>query len=61
MTMGVGPAPEGTCCDQLKALIQAEPKDGPQPFWLVLIGHGTFDGHEARFNLRGPDGSEVAP
>ena len=23
--------------------------------WLVLIGHGTFDGKEARFNLRGPD------
>lgn len=23
--------------------------------WLVLIGHGTFDGREARFNLRGPD------
>lgn len=24
-------------------------------FWLVLIGHGTFDGKEPRFNLRGPD------
>ena len=24
-------------------------------FWLVLIGHGTFDGKEAKFNLRGPD------
>ena len=23
--------------------------------WLVFIGHGTFDGHEAKFNLRGPD------
>ena len=23
--------------------------------WLVLIGHGTFDGRTARFNLRGPD------
>lgn len=23
--------------------------------WLVLIGHGTFDGKDARFNLRGPD------
>ncbi|HUE70507.1 MAG TPA: hypothetical protein VMP01_06415 [Pirellulaceae bacterium] len=27
----------------------------PQPLWLVLIGHGTFDGKTARFNLRGPD------
>lgn len=24
-------------------------------FWLVLIGHGTFDGREAKFNLRGAD------
>ena len=23
--------------------------------WIVLIGHGTFDGKDARFNLRGPD------
>lgn len=23
--------------------------------WLVLIGHGTFDGRRAKFNIRGPD------
>ena len=23
--------------------------------WLVFIGHGTFDGQSAKFNLRGPD------
>ena len=23
--------------------------------WLVFIGHGTFDGRAAKFNLRGPD------
>jgi len=23
--------------------------------WLVFIGHGTFDGRMAKFNLRGPD------
>ncbi len=23
--------------------------------WIVLIGHGTFDGRAARFNLEGPD------
>ncbi len=23
--------------------------------WLILIGHGTFDGRAAKFNLRGPD------
>lgn len=25
------------------------------PLWVVLIGHGTFDGKTARFNLRGED------
>jgi hypothetical protein len=28
--------------------------------WLVFIGHGTFDGHAAKFNLRGPDLSASA-
>jgi hypothetical protein len=39
----------------LKQALAAEPKDGAEELWLVLIGHGTFDGKEARFNLRGPD------
>lgn len=26
-----------------------------EPLWLILIGHGTFDGKVARFNLHGPD------
>jgi len=26
-----------------------------RPLWLVCIGHGTFDGRSAKFNLRGPD------
>ena len=30
----------------------AEKKNG---LWIVLIGHGSFDGREAKFNLRGPD------
>ncbi len=29
--------------------------ESPDPIWIVLIGHGTFDGKTARFNLRGPD------
>ena len=28
---------------------------GEQELWIVLIGHGTFDGKEAKFNLAGPD------
>ena len=36
---------------------QASPRDA---FVLVLIGHGSFDGVEYRFNLRGPDISAAA-
>jgi hypothetical protein len=31
-----------------------------QELWLVFIGHGTFDGRSAKFNLRGPDLSAAA-
>ena len=27
----------------------------PLPLWVVMIGHGTFDGRTAKFNLTGPD------
>lgn len=41
---------------QLKHRLQNERHgDGSSALWLVLIGHGTFDGKTARFNLRGPD------
>jgi hypothetical protein len=41
--------------DKLHSLIDQEPKTGPAELWLVFIGHGTFDGRESKFNLRGPD------
>ena len=40
---------------RLKQLLADEPKDSANELWLVLLGHGTFDGKEPRFNLRGPD------
>jgi len=42
-----------------EAARQAKPEDA---FVLMLIGHGTFDGAEYKFNLRGPDiaGIELA-
>ncbi len=45
-----------------KTVLAAEPKEGPGELWLVLIGHGTFDNKESKFNLRGPDfsGGELA-
>jgi hypothetical protein len=36
------------------ALKKAATKSAGQ-FWMVLIGHGTFDNREVKFNLRGPD------
>lgn len=58
-TIGLAPASEGESGGDLDQLLghlakAAEPGDD-SPLWLVLIGHGTFDGLEARFNLRGPD------
>ncbi len=41
--------------DRLQQALAAEPKDGAGELWVVLIGHGTFDGKEAKMNLRGPD------
>jgi hypothetical protein len=41
--------------DQLKAVLIQEQQEPSRELWLVLIGHGTFDGREAKFNLRGPD------
>jgi hypothetical protein len=40
---------------RLKQALADERKEGTAELWLVLIGHGTFDGKEAKFNLEGPD------
>jgi hypothetical protein len=32
-----------------------ELRQSVEELWIVLIGHGTYDGHAAKFNLRGPD------
>ncbi|QEF99208.1 hypothetical protein Mal15_32690 [Stieleria maiorica] len=42
--------------DQLKAaLSDAASTNSARPLWLILIGHGTWDGASADFNLVGPD------
>ncbi|MBK9138315.1 MAG: hypothetical protein IPM17_06055 [Verrucomicrobia bacterium] len=53
--IGLDDASEPTDRERLRTALAAEPPDGTDPLWLVLIGHGTYDGREARFNLRGPD------
>jgi hypothetical protein len=41
--------------DRLAAELGKLSGEGSAPLWIVLIGHGTFDGRSAKFNLRGPD------
>ena len=46
--------------EQFRAAVTNESKTGPAELWIVFLGHGTFDGREAKFNLRGPDLSASA-
>ena len=40
---------------KLQSVLAAEPKTGAGALWIVLVGHGTFDGKEPKFNLVGDD------
>jgi hypothetical protein len=53
----VGHAPVERAADRelLEKAIASEAQRDAGELWLVLIGHGTYDGRTARFNLRGPD------
>jgi hypothetical protein len=39
----------------LRDTLSEQSQETEAQLWLVLIGHGTFDGRAAKFNLRGPD------
>jgi len=41
--------------ERVREALAAQTQQTTAPLWLVLIGHGTFDGRTARFNLRGSD------
>jgi hypothetical protein len=41
--------------DRLMAALAREVARPAGDLWLVLLGHGTFDGRSAKFNLRGAD------
>lgn len=34
---------------------QVERAEAPGTYWLILMGHGTYDGKQAKFNMRGTD------
>ena len=44
--------------DRLKSAL-ADKAAGSEPLWVVLIGHGSYDGKEAKFNLKGPDVTDL--
>lgn len=53
--VGEGEESAETDRDRLLQILEHERSETLKPFWLILIGHGTFDGQQAKFNLRGPD------
>lgn len=40
---------------EFRAALERESRDTSDELWIAMIGHGTFDGRETKFNLRGPD------
>jgi hypothetical protein len=62
ITIGLSTNSASSDFELLKQTLASQPKIRPELLWLVFIGHGTFDGKEAKFNLRGPDvsNSELA-
>ena len=57
--IGLEPESAVTDRDRLRTALAENSAPGSEPLWLVLIGHGTFDSREAKFNLRGPDVTDV--
>ncbi|MBP7052860.1 MAG: hypothetical protein KBE65_17775 [Phycisphaerae bacterium] len=55
--IGIGLEDEGEYQDRerIRTTLAVQSQQTTAPLWLVLIGHGTYDGKTARFNLRGPD------
>lgn len=56
LEIGLAPQPEDQADrDILREKLTALAENPPPTLWIVLIGHGTFDGKKAKFNLRGAD------
>lgn len=53
----IGSMAKGEQADReiLREQLESVDAKATSTLWLVLIGHGTFDGRQAKFNLRGPD------
>jgi hypothetical protein len=53
--VGGGAENKTSDAEKLRTAVAAEKPDGEEALWIVFNGHGTWDGKQARFNLRGPD------
>ncbi len=55
VTLGLQTPGETRDRDLLKQHLDEASTRSIAPLWLVFMGHGTYDGRVAKFNLRGPD------
>ena len=55
VSVGLNETQDSSDLMRLQEILTNESKNTSAALWLVLIGHGTFDGRTAKFNLRGPD------
>lgn len=55
VVLGLEPEGEKSDRDLLHEHLTQLAPASTEPLWLILIGHGTYDGKTARFNLRGED------
>lgn len=51
----LGQGEEAEDLPALETALQKAVQPDRGQLWLVFLGHGTYDGREAKFNLRGPD------
>jgi hypothetical protein len=49
------PSTEMNARDRLRQTLEMEAKEATAPLWIVLLGHGSYGGGEAKFNLPGDD------
>jgi hypothetical protein len=55
IAVGLDESKEPSDRARLQEVLAKQSDQTSAALWLVLIGHGTFDGKTAKFNLRGPD------
>ena len=59
IVIGLGAETGESDHDRLRTVVAEQSRATREPLWIVLIGHGTYDGREAKFNLRGPDVTDL--